>query len=222
MRLPRKQIPLATVVVALLLPRAVSGADPGLRSSTQQERAGPQSPARLFRLGTQEIGIAAGYGFALRFVGETGDDEELRDVQYFYVAPRWGIGISDPMGGDAWYRGNVELLAEGAFLLNLEPKDGFAGGITVMLRYNFLPAGVFIPFVEAGAGILSLDFDLMNRSDGLNFTAQAGFGFHYFVADRTAFTGEWRYHHISNAAIERPNLGINSSLFLIGLTIFLR
>src|SRR3989304_5678085 len=164
MRLPRKQIPLATVVVALLLPRAVSGADPGLRSPTQQERAGPQSPARLFRLGAQEIGIAAGYGFALRLVGETGGDEPLRDVQYIYVTPRWGIGISDPMGGDAWYRGNVELLAEGAFLLNVEPKDGFAGGITAMFRYNFLPQGALIPFVEAGGGGLLLGFGLLTRS----------------------------------------------------------
>ncbi|MGH7423698.1 MAG: hypothetical protein ACREJ1_08480, partial [Candidatus Methylomirabilales bacterium] len=137
---PSKPVLLATAVVALL-PRIVSAADPGLRSPPGEERAGAQSPARLFRLGTQEIGIAAGYGFALPFVGETGDDEQLRDVRYIYVAPRWGIGISDPMGGDAWYRGNVELVAEGAFLFNLEPKDGFAGGITALLRYNFLPEG---------------------------------------------------------------------------------
>ena len=221
MRRPPKPVLLATVMVALL-PWVISAADPGLTSPPRQERAGAQSPARHFRLGTQEIGIAAGYGFALTFVGETGGDDELRDVQYIYFAPRWGIGISDPMGGDAWYRGNVELVAEGAFLFNLEPKDGFAGGITAMFRYNFLPGGAFIPFLQAGVGILSLDFDLKNRSDGLNFTAQPGFGFHYFVSDRTAFTGEWRYHHISNANIEKPNLGINSSLFLIGITTFLR
>ena len=218
-RAPSKPVLLATVVVALL-PRIVSAADPGLTSPPRQERAGAQSPARLFRLGAQEIGIAAGYGFAIP-IADTSDDE-LRDVQYIYFAPRWGIGISDPMGEDAWYRGNIELVAEGAFLLNVEPKDGFAGGITALLRYNFLPEGVFIPFVEAGVGILSLDFDLKNRSDGLNFTVQAGFGFHYFVSDRTAFTGEWRYHHISNADIEQPNFGINSSLFLIGVTIFLQ
>lgn len=220
MRLSWKPVPLATVLVTLLLPRAVSGADPSPGSPTQQERAGPHSPARLFRLGAQEIGIAAGYGFAIP-IADTSNDE-LREVEYVYVAPRWGIGISDPMGGDAWYRGNVELVAEGAFLLNLEPKDGFAGGITAMFRYNFLPQGALIPFVQAGAGILALDFDLRNRSDGFNFSVQGGFGFHYFIADRTAFTGEWRYHHISNAYIERPNLAINSSLFLLGVSLFLQ
>lgn len=208
MRRPSKPVLLATVVVALL-PGAVSAADPH-----------PTSPRDFFKLGGQEIGIAAGYGFAIP-IGNTGDYEDLRDQQYVYVAPRWGIGISGPIGEDAWYRGNFELLGEGTFLVQTEPKEGFAGGFTALLRYNFLPDGPFIPFIEVGAGILSLDFDLNNQSDGLNFTVQAGLGFHYFIADRTALTGEWRYNHISNADIDGPNVGIHSSLFLIGVTIFL-
>jgi hypothetical protein len=67
-----------------------------------------------------------------------------------------------------------------------------------------------------------LDADLARQSDGLNFILQSGVGLHYFISQRTALTGEWRFHHISNASIHDKNAGINSSLFMLGVTFFLR
>ncbi len=106
--------------------------------------------------------------------------------------PRGGVSASPTPGGDAFYRGNVELLAEGQFFFETEPTSGFGGGFALVFRYNFLPEGKFIPFVEAGAGILSLDFDVAGQRDGFNFSPQAGLGFHYFLSENTALTGEWR------------------------------
>lgn len=210
MRRPRRLGVFATVLSTLLFPWGGWGAGPGPGSSA----------SGLFGLGKQAIGISVGHGLAIP-IADTANPE-LEDVQFITVAPRWGIGISNPIGGDAWYRGNFELLGEGTFLYQVEPKEGFAGGITAMFRYNFLPDGRFLPFVEAGAGILVLNLDLAGREDGLNFSPQAGVGFHYFVSEQTAFTGEWRILHISNADIEQPNRSLNSSLFLIGVTTFLK
>lgn len=211
----------------LLLMILLIGLLPGGWAAAQSPRtakpgrgAASDSPTDLFGYGKQEIGLAVGHGLAIPIGGT--DNDELRDVQFIYVAPRWGIGISDPMGGDAWYRGNFELVGEGALLFNYEPKEGFAGGLTAMFRYNFLPGGSFIPFVSLGAGIIFLDIDLENQADGFNFTPQGGFGFHYFVSERTAITGEWRFHHISNAGIHDDNDGINDSLFLVGFSTFLK
>lgn len=225
MRPLRKPVLLAMIMMALL-PRAVSAAEPGPESAARQEEAGATSPRDLFKLRTQEIGIAAGYGFAVDSflflpIGET-TAEDLQEVKYVYVAPRWGIGISDPLGGDAWYRGNFELLTEGAFYIPFEPKDGFGGGITAIFRYNFLPEGRLIPFVETGPGILITDFDLENHVDGLNFVWQFGLGFHLFLSERTALTAEGRFHHISNAGINDENRGLNSVMVLIGVTTFLK
>ena len=174
----------------------------------------------VFGFGRQSIGISAGHGLALGIGGTK--TPELKDIQFVYVTPRWGVGISDPLGGSSWYRGNFELLLEGTFLYNFEPKSGIAGGLTPMIRYNFLAGSRFIPFLQAGAGVLALDADLKGQSDGLSFAPQGGLGFHYFVSQRTALTGEWRFHHISNASIHDRNAGINSSLFLIGVTFFFR
>jgi hypothetical protein len=151
-----------------------------------------------------------------------GPDGEVDDAEYIYVAPRWGIGISDPKGGDAWYRGNFELLIEGAFLVDVEPRAGFGAGVTPLIKYNFLPKGKVIPFFEIGVSLLYTDLDLEGRSDGFNFAPQGGLGLHYFMSERTALTGEVRFHHISNAGIQNPNVGVNSILFLIGVSTFLK
>jgi opacity protein-like surface antigen len=224
MRLLRTPVLLAMVMMATL-PGVVSAAEPVPEPPVREEEPAATSPRDLFRFHSQQIGIAAGYGAAIeRFlwlpIGETTADD-LEEVKYVYVAPRWGIGISDPLGGDAWYRGNFELLAEGAFYLPFEPKAGFGGGITAIFRYNFLPEGRLIPFVETGPGILITDLDLESHADGLNFVWQFGLGVHFFVSERTAVTVEGRFHHISNAGTADPNRGLNSAMVLIGITIFL-
>jgi lipid A 3-O-deacylase len=174
----------------------------------------------LFGYGRQSLGISLGHGYALGLGGGRGT--ELEDVEFLYLAPRWSVGISDPLGGNSLFRGNFELVLEGAFHYIYEPKDGIAGGLTPLIRYNFLTGGRLIPFVQLGAGLLALDANLRSQSDGISFTPQGGLGLHYFISDRAAITGEWRLHHISNASIHENNLGINSSLFMIGFTYFLR
>ena len=64
-----------------------------------------------FGFGKQSLGISAGHGLALP-VGGT-QTSELEDIQFVYLTPRWGIGITDPLGGGSWYRGSFELLVEG-------------------------------------------------------------------------------------------------------------
>jgi lipid A 3-O-deacylase len=173
-----------------------------------------------FGYGKQSLGISGGYGLALPIGGT--DAPEMEDIEFAYVTPRWGIGISDPLGGRSWYRGNFEFVLEGTFLYMSEPKSGIVGGIAPGLRYNFLTGTRFIPFFFAGVGFIALDADLARQSDGLNFILQSGVGLHYFISQQTALTGEWRFHHISNASIHDKNAGINSSLFMLGVTFFLR
>jgi opacity protein-like surface antigen len=200
----------------LLLPGQGWTGDNDTELSTQEEATA--SPAGLFGYGKKEFAITAGYGFTIPVGGRTDD---MEDLEYVFVAPRFGIGISDPLGGDAWYRGNFELLVEAPLLFAFEPRSGKAGGGSLLLRYNFLPEGKFIPFIESGAGVMIIDFDLEGQSDGFNFSLQGGLGFHYFFQEQTALTGGWRWLHISNAGISLPNQGIDSNVFLVGVSFFL-
>ncbi len=175
-------------------------------------------PELRFTRGAQGWAFAAGHGFGLAVGGSQGSD--LEDVEFSALVPRVGIGLTDPLGEAAWWRGNLELLIEGALLFQHEPTGGFAGGGGLGLRYNFLGLERAVPFVEGGAGILGLDFDLEQQSDGLSFGLQLGAGLHYGLSRHTALTVEWLFHHISNAGIHEHNDGINDALFLVGVTYF--
>lgn len=172
-----------------------------------------------FGYGKHEIGITSGYGLGWDAFESKGT--QLADVEPVPLLPRWGVGISDPLGGDSWYRGSVSLTLEGSFLFNREPREGFATGGTLSLRYNFLGAGALVPYAEFGVGMTHLDFDLPEQRDGFNFLLQLGLGAHWFLRSRTTLTAGWRFLHISNAGLRPPNPGINASLFLIGPTFFL-
>lgn len=178
----------------------------------------PSAPELRFARGAQEWGFAAGHGFGLSVGGS--DGSELGDLEFVALVPRLGIGLTDPLGEAGWWRGNLELLIEGALLFEHHPTGGFAGGGGLGLRYNFLGLERAVPFIEGGAGILGLDFDLEHQSDGLNFGVQLGAGFHYGLSRRTALTVEWLFHHISNAGIHEHNDGINDALFLVGVSYF--
>lgn len=77
-----------------------------------------------------------------------------------------------------------------------------------------------MPYVEGGAGIGYLDFNLRDQSDGFIFAPQIGVGVNYFVTERAAINASWRWHHLSNAGTNQPNNGINGSLIMLGMTYY--
>jgi lipid A 3-O-deacylase len=205
------------LIAALIILLGLESAQTHATAADADQPAGYES---VFGFGKQSLGISAGHGLALPIGGT--QTPQLEDIQFVYVAPRWGVGITDPLGGHSWYRGNFELSIEATFLYMFEPKRGVAGGVAPMVRYNFLTGSRFIPFLQAGAGVIALDADLRQQADGVNFILQSGVGLHYFISQHTALTGEWRFHHISNANIHDRNAGINSSLVMLGVTFFFR
>ena len=162
----------------------------------------------------QEIALSLGYGVTLPVGGQ------IENLGYFQASPRWGIGISNPLGGDSWYRGNFELLVEGLYLHEFRPEKGDAGGGSLGVRYNFLSSEKFVPFFETGVGILGLNFNVKRQRDGFSASAYGGIGAHYFLTHKMALTAHWRFQHISNGGTKR-NIGINSGIALFGLSYFL-
>jgi len=202
----------------LLLPLALVLASP----VHAQGAAPPAAPAQVeparFARGAQEWSLSIAQGSGLGIWGSHERDTE--DVELSGLVPRFGVGLSDPLGEDAWYHGNVELLVEGALLVAYAPKGGFVGGAGLALRYNWLGWDGLVPFVEIGAGVAGLELDLEDQSDGFAFTAHGGVGLHAWLSERLAVTASWRLHHLSNAGIGGENVGINDSMLLVGLSYF--
>ena len=88
--------PLLSAMALGILLLSVQGwaAGDGSESSTKQERTA--GPAWLFGFGKQEIALALGYAIPLPSGSST---PEIEDLQYVFLAPRWGIGITNPLGG---------------------------------------------------------------------------------------------------------------------------
>ena len=172
-----------------------------------------------FHKGSKHIGATAGYGHGFRFGSDKNKQLSaiLGEVRMATLIPRFGYGATDPIGGDSFLRGNVDMLFKLAFLFNAEPHFGFGGGGGTSLRYNFLFSRIAVPYVEANLGVLGIDFDLGRQADGFAFNVGAGVGSHWRIGDRTTLTTEVRWQHISNAGTDHPNDGINDMQFMIGV-----
>jgi hypothetical protein len=202
----------------LLLPLALVAAT-SVHAETEMAPTAPaEREPRRFSRGSQEWSLSFAQGSGLGIWGSA--DRDTEEVELTGLVPRFGVGLTDPVGADTWYHGNLELLVEGALLVAYAPKGGFLGGAGLALRYNFLGWERFVPFVELGGGLAGLELDLEDQSDGLGFTAHGGLGLHGWLSERIAFTASWRLHHVSNAGIGADNTGINDSMFLVGLSYF--
>jgi hypothetical protein len=118
-------------------------------------------------------------------------------------------------------RGSLEVIFEPTFMITTTPSTTFGEGASLLLRYNFVTGTRWVPFLDLGMGILHWNLNLPTILETrFNFTLQTGPGLHYFATDHLAITGQVRLHHISNAGIESPNIGVNSSVYLLGVSYF--
>jgi len=181
--------------------------------------AEPPHAGDAFGMGKQSLGLMTGYGWGHEL---SGSERDALDVQTLPFFPRWAIGVTDVVGDDAWYRGALEFAVEGVFHANRQPVEGMAAGGALALRWNFLPWVRVVPYFSAALGALYLDYDLRTQDDGFNFVLYGDVGAHALVTDRLAISAGYRLQHISNARIRDPNLGVDTSFALIGVTWFLR
>ena len=173
-----------------------------------------------FAPGTWQLGMAGGYARGFGAFGSDGTESEA--VRMGALLPSVGGSATNTLGAGHWFEGGVSLLGEGQLLWNREPRKGFAGNAALVVRYHFLGLARhgFVPFVDGGAGLGSIDFDLDSQHDGFAFMLEGGVGMHVFLTPSLALSPSWRFHHLSNAGIRRPNVGINSQLFLLGVSLF--
>ena len=123
---------------------------------------------------------------------------------------------------EALVPGSLEIVAEPGYLAVFEGKTANVGSLAALFKYNIRTGTRLVPFVEGGGGVSYASQRIPQQPGGtnFNFVLEAGVGLHYLLGDRAGLTAEWRYHHFSNGGIEPPNPSLNSSLFLIGFSIF--
>jgi lipid A 3-O-deacylase len=177
-----------------------------LRGATAQELAA----------GMKAVGLGAAISISVS------TEEGLDSVNGFQLLPHFGYVVTDPHGSD-WLRGNLEMLLEPALIQLKSDKDSpTVGGFSTIARWIFMGGDRVRPYLEAGAGILVGDMDLVQTDCSVNFLLQGGPGALFYVSETTSLTVGYRFQHISNAGACDTNVGINSSAVYLGVTHFFR
>lgn len=129
--------------------------------------------------------------------------------------------VTDPIGA-GFLTGNVELLVEPLFARFTQPFAAEAAGGSLVMKYNLLSFGRWMPFWDFGAGMLwtNLAPRIQEQSTPFNFVLESGPGVHYFMTDILTLTLGVRFHHISNADIGDRNGGLNAVLSHVGVSVF--
>lgn len=165
--------------------------------------------------GMKEVDFWIGAGPGMKVFGsEQAHDMVLTGINYGWI-------LLDRTAGDKWYQGNWELLLELLGGAQFEPQNRHIIGASPLARYNFTGNERLRPFLNVGAGIAETDIGEPDLSTRFEFILQAGGGVHYFLTSNKALTLQYRFLHLSNAGIDSPNLGVNTSLFTIGISCFL-
>ena len=167
--------------------------------------------------GTLEFGFLTGYWQGNNAFG----NEPSANRSAVYFLPQLGLVLTDEIGSGLT-SGNVEVLIEPLAAHYYQPFSASAFGGSLMVKYNFLDFGRWMPFWDGGAGMLWTDLGprMPEQSTQFNFVLQTGPGVSYFVTENTAVTVGIRFHHISNAGIGDRNIGLNGCLFNVGISFF--
>ena len=165
-------------------------------------------PSPVITVGTQEIGLTAGYLLPQRLT-----KHHTTKQQGPALMPSWMMTLTDPVG-DGWYRGQVSLGAEVVYIQFQEPVLTHGIGFTPKIKYTFVALDRLRPYVEFAGGPFWSDLTdkVPEESSQFNFILTAGFGLSWFITPQTALNAGYRFHHISNAGTSYPNIGLNSSL----------
>jgi Lipid A 3-O-deacylase (PagL) len=144
-----------------------------------------------------------------------------------YKADYRGIPILVPFNftlkdSDGVLKPKVEFIVEPFVNTIVSPDMNIEAGSNFLLNLVLPLNERFMPFLKGGVGALYMSQHTREQGSQWNFLPQAGMGFYWFFDETTAFTCEYRFRHLSNCGIVKPNGGINVRMILAGITYFFK
>jgi len=158
----------------------------------------------------KEFGFYSGWGRA-----DIGDGNDYDTV---YIGLRFGLNLEKALNWDI--PGILLFMVEPFVNPVTEPDSNYEAGCGLLLKYAFPFGEKFYPYIEGGSGGIYISEKTPRQGSHGNFADQAGVGFYYFMRDDLALNVGYRFRHISNLSIEKPNRGIDSHFALAGISLF--
>ena len=170
--------------------------------------------AASFARGTKIFSLQAGGGSQ-----EFSRAGETTDITFFNITPRLSLIPLEPFG-PSWLPSALETGLEGWLQRYVEPHDATAGGLKAVVRYHLLGFDRLVPYLEAGAGLGGSDLEVLGHRSRFTFILEGGVGLSIMLTDHLALTAGYRYQHLSNGGLEKPNRGYDAHTGTVGVSIF--
>lgn len=153
--------------------------------------------------GRREFSVHAGYGENHAIPGPINDRFGMDFIKFRFgrmTSPR-STAAYEVCAGKRLGKGNV-----------------LAVSALAAYRRNFLVRGSTALGYDLAVGVVYFTEAIGGQSTKSNFTEQVGLTFQLATGANSALTLDYRFCHISNANLKRPNPGINTSTVSIGHT----
>ena len=189
-------------------------------------------PNQAFMQGSLVVSPEVSYGHQFDLEHKPG----YTGIEFVNAGIRLGYLPFAPLAKDTPVHGAFEVGLEPLYQQYTKPELVYFAGLGLTFRYHFLGLGRGVHHAVAhclihGEGRLVPYAELSGFAGGTNlkiteirstFTVVlwGGLGLSYFVTDRTAIYGGYRYEHISNGHTSTPNRGLENNAGVVGVSFF--
>ena len=175
-----------------------------------------QSFTDRFAKGKASFGGNLGHGHTFNLP----PGKDRTDLSFAFVFPNWQENLTGLIAQNSPLQGALYWQVEaGLALLTHRGHEYLAGFSPLMVEYKFLnPKRKWAPTFLAGAGFSmtnwkdQADYELGSEFE---FLLHAGTGVEIF-RESGSYSFNYRLFHLSNAGMQRPNIGLNSHVLSLG------
>jgi len=149
------------------------------------------------------------------FVGY-GNDKKLQNGDYAYYLA--AFDLSYPLKNEGWLR-NFSFQLEPFLALVTSPDTNMEIGCSAFLKYTVPWNFAVKPYIRGGTGVVYMSQETAEQGSQLNFVDQICYGVAY-EKNNMKISLEFRNRHISNLDLKEPNSGIDTKVWMLGITSF--
>ena len=178
---------------------------------------GAQNFSDRFAKGNTSFGGELGFGHTFNLP----PGKDRTDLSFAFIFPNWQKNLTGVIASDSLLQGALYWHVE-AGLAQLTHRDHeyLIGFSPVMANYKFLNSQrKWAPNILVGAGFAMQDWDdtpaEYELGSEFQFLLNGGVGVELFRETGT-YSLNYRLFHVSNAGIEKPNIGLNAHVFTLG------
>lgn len=142
------------------------------------------------------------------------------DYQPVLLIGHFGIDLKKYIPGLKNHRGTLSAFIEPQFNTVVNPKTDFECGIGIGIKYMYSLTEKVSFYILGSVGPHYVSVITTEQANGFIFSDVVGGGVYIHLGGKSALIMGYRFRHISNANLTKPNGGIDTHFGIIGYSMF--